>query len=170
MGLLMSKEMLVAVFIGLAVGLFLTYGIYRARLAMSPTPQPAPTPSAATTGTDTSNSSTSNGKLTLVSPEDESVQADKKVTVAGTTVPNAYVVILVNDAETITTSDGAGNFSKEVTLVSGSNVIGVHVLDTTGAQMTLDRTVIVANLDALSATGSATVSPSPTASPKTTKL
>lgn len=154
--------MLVAVFIGLAVGLILTYGIYRARLAMSPTPNPAPTPSADALGTPLP--ATANGKLTLVSPEDESVQADKKVTVAGTTIPNAYTVILVNDAETITTSDGSGNFSKEVALQSGSNVISVHVLDPSGSELTLDRTVIVANLDAL--TASASASPSSSPSPK----
>lgn len=150
----MRKEMIVAILFGLIVGLILTYGFYRARIALGPDPNPiaSPTPGA-------TNSPTPNGdsQITVMSPADESVQAENSTTITGRTLPNSTVVILVNNDEEVTMSDDAGNFSQERTLESGSNVITINVLDTEGNTFTAERTVIVANTEALN--------PSPTATP-----
>jgi len=150
----MRKETIVAILFGLIVGLFLTYGFYRAKLAIGPRPNPVSTPTPGTTPSP----APSTGQLTLISPADESVQADKSTTITGKTVPNATIVILVNDAETVTLSDTTGNFSQARTLESGSNVIVVNVLDVSGGTLVVERTVIVANTEALSPSATATPS------------
>jgi hypothetical protein len=156
----MKKEMLLAIVIGLSLGLLLTYGFYRARLAMTrprnqanivnSTPQPSPVAS-----TD----------LVLISPLDEVVQSERTTQITGTTRPDNFVVIFVNDEEQITQGDSSGNFSVEATLETGSNVIIVQAIDEDGATTTLERTVIVATVSSATPDASESASPSPTASP-----
>jgi len=164
----MKKEIFLAIIIGLLVGLLLTYGFYRTRLALS-RPQtsgvalssPQPSPVIATRD------------LALVSPEDEIVQTEKTTYVTGTTKPNSFVAIFVNNAETLTQADTAGNFSVLVNLETGSNIITVNVIDENGAITSLERTVIIATISndglggtsstsgSATATGSAVKTPAP---------
>lgn len=148
----MRKEIVLAIVIGLAVGLILTYGFYLARTALQRDPSnnlnqqaltsPSPDPSG-------------NGVLSVISPVDESVQSSSSVTITGATIVNSFVVIFVNDEEFITTADESGNFSIEAELEDGSNVITVHAIDEDGKQTTVERTVIVVE-EAPAATTSAT--------------
>lgn len=151
----MRKEMLFAILFGLIVGLILTYGFYRARLAIGPRPNPVVTPSP---GAQTSPSPSNNGQLTILSPEDELVQAERSTTITGKTLANSPIVILVNNDEDVTMSDSSGNFSQQRTLESGSNVIIVTVLDANGNSIVAERTVIVANTEALNLVPNATPS------------
>lgn len=155
--LFMTKEMVLAIVIGLTVGLLLTYGFYRARVMVS---GPATTSTTQTTNTPLPSPSAV-GTLVLISPEDEVVLTEKTLTIAGTTLANAQVVIFVNNEESLTTADSSGNFSTERQLVSGSNVITVHSIDENGNATTVERTVIVANPELLN-----TQEASPSASPK----
>lgn len=146
--------MLISVLIGLTFGLIITYGMYLARTSLSRPPRSTelnapPIPNA---------SPQASGLVSLLSPEDETIQAENTVKVAGTTQPNSYVVVFVNNNDTITTSDTTGNFSVEVTLEAGSNVIAVHMINESGTTEVIERTVIVstASLDnSPSATSSA---------------
>jgi hypothetical protein len=132
----MKKETIIAILIGLSLGLFITYGIYQARTGISRRsndPQlttPAPTENFA-------------GELVLNSPLDESVQAEDVVSVSGTTIPNSFVVVFVGNEETITNSDDSGNFSVEVALEEGANIITVFVIDEDGRTLSVEKTVIV---------------------------
>jgi hypothetical protein len=152
----MKKEMLLAIVIGLSLGLLLTYGFYRARLAMTrPRTQvnqvstsPVPSPTAST-------------DLVIISPADEVVQSERTTQITGTTRPNNFVVIFVNDEEQITQGDADGNFSIEADLETGSNVIIVQAIDEDGATTTVERTVIVATLTGSTPEASASASPSP---------
>lgn len=154
----MKKEMILAIVIGLTLGLLLTYGFYRARQAMTrPKNQlanlqatPTPSPVAST-------------DLVIISPEDEVVQSDRTVQVTGTTKPNNFVIIFVNDSEQITQGDSSGNFSVKADLEVGSNIVIVHAIDEDGAMTTLERTVIVATVASDTATESASPSPGATA-------
>lgn len=166
----MRKEALFAIFFGIVLGLIITYGIYQARSSLfqpqntnnsvllpSPTPQPGDT-----------------GKLVLHSPEDGIVITEPTVTVAGTTVPSSYVVILVGNAETITSSDESGNFSVAVALKDDSNSIAAYTLEEDGTIVVVERTVIVSSVSfdepvpTQAATSSAKVTPSPTTKPTVT--
>ncbi len=165
----MKKEVLFAIFLGLGLGLIVTYGIYTARSAFlnHPTAGTTPTPTASPAA------SPADSSLSLFSPDDESIQFTDSTKVTGTTFPNGHVIIFVNNASTITTADSTGNFSVEVALVEGANVVTVRALDDNGNQAEQRRTVIYSStsLDA-TATASATASPSaklkasPSPSPK----
>lgn len=135
----MRKEILLAIIIGLMVGLVLTYGFYLARNALRRVPSNDPQ----TQTVMLNEADETAGNLSIVSPLDESVQTNRTLTIAGATVPNSFVVIFVNDAENITTADESGNFSIEATLEMGSNLITFHAIDSDGQQTVVERTVIV---------------------------
>ncbi len=133
----MKKEILLAVVVGLSLGLILVYGFYRAKKSdqeladqaatINQTPQPSESPLST---------------LVIHSPEDEIIVAEAGLAVTGTTLPQAFVVIIVNDQEYITSADDSGNFSVNVELEAGSNVIAIHSLDEDGQATNQERTVI----------------------------
>lgn len=135
----MRKEVIIAILIGLVMGLFITYGFYQSQKVADPnqistideleTAEPI--------------SPVENGKLTLFSPEDETVQKDKTVKVAGSTSPNSFVVIFVNNSPIITQADETGNFSREVTLEPLANIISVYSIETDGGTNMVQRAVVV---------------------------
>ncbi len=132
----MKKEIFFAVLLGLAVGLIITYGVYRAQTgsirqqAQTFLESPPPT------------SSPEVSSLVLHSPLDESIVDTAEVAVAGTTQPSSFVVIFTNDKETITTADTTGAFSSKSTLETGSNVITVYSLNEDGQVVTKEIVVI----------------------------
>jgi hypothetical protein len=160
----MKKEIILAIIIGLTLGLVLTYGFYTARRSLSgrgrpqlsATPQPTP-------GVDSE-------LLTILSPQDESVQSKKEVTVTGNTFAKGFVVVFINAKEFITTADDTGNFSVIGELAPGGNTIHVTALDENGQSVSVERTVVFLTSDLLTSTGQATpsakVAPSPSPSPK----
>jgi hypothetical protein len=88
----MKKEVLLAVMIGLTMGLLITYGIYRVQSAMN---QPPATDVLETTvETDQTPAPT---VIALHSPEQGVVQINQELIVTGTTIPDSAVVIFVND-------------------------------------------------------------------------
>lgn len=138
----MKKEVLIAILIGFGLGLSITYGIYRLRTALKDRPQtiadivnstttPAPEPQA---------------MLAVLTPEDGAIQTEKATTVAGSTIPNSLVILFVNDTDFIQTSDVSGNFSFQVDLKDGSNVLITHVVTEGGEVITKEKVVVVSNL------------------------
>lgn len=153
----MKKEVFFAIFLGLSMGLIVTFGIYTARSAFlkkTTTTDVAPTATPSVSPSDTS--------LTLYSPEDESIQTSNLIKVTGTTFPEAHVIVFLNNAATITTADKSGNFSIETKLTDGSTVITVRALDDNGSQAEQRRTVFYSSTD-LDAPITATASASPSA-------
>jgi hypothetical protein len=137
----MKKEIIIAILIGLSLGLFITYGVYQAKtgitnkvgqdqktLALTPVPDQE-----------------FSGELVLNSPEDEIIQTEATTSVSGTTLANSFVVVFVGNDETITSSDESGNFSVEVDLENGVNIISVIVLDENGRSISTKRTLIVSD-------------------------
>lgn len=134
----MKKEVFFAIFLGLFLGIIITYGLYRARTTLlskpntnilNATPSPLPQNSPL-------------GSLSITSPEDEIIQSSAQLTVAGTTEAHSFVVIIVNDQDHITTADDSGAFSVEITLEKGSNVILIKSMDEDGKVVEDERTVI----------------------------
>ncbi len=139
----MKKEILLAILIGLAFGLFITYGLYRVRKAtQSTSTQPVSTTAPAASPA----SEPSSALLTILNPEDNLVQEETSTTVTGTTQPNAIVVLFVNDEENISTADETGNFSFTVDLESGSSILTVHAIDENGESVSATRTIVVSSL------------------------
>jgi hypothetical protein len=138
----MKKEVLVAILIGFGLGLTITYGIYRVRTALQDRPQ---------TIADIVNSTNTpspepQSMLAILTPEDGAIQTEKATTVAGSTIPNAFVVLFINDTDYIQKSDESGNFSFQVDLKDGSNVLIAHVLNETGELITKEKTIIVSEI------------------------
>lgn len=130
----MKKEAIIAILIGLSLGLFITYGVYQARTGIS---RRSNNPQL----TDNQQLETFAGELALNSPLDESVYQESTISVSGTTLPNNFVIIFVGNEETITNSDDSGNFSSQVELEEGANIITVFVIDEDGRSLSATRTV-----------------------------
>jgi hypothetical protein len=138
----MKKEVLIAILIGFSLGLTITYGVYRVRLAMQDQPpsieqivNATPTPA-----------SEAQSIIAVHSPTNGTVQTEASTTVAGTTLPNAFVVLFVNNESYIQTSDATGNFSFEVPLVNGGNILIVHVVNEDGQSISVERTIVVTSV------------------------
>lgn len=153
----MKKEVLIAILIGFGLGLTITYGIYRFRTAFEDSPQTIAEIVSSTTPTPESQS-----LLALLTPEDGAIQTATDTTVAGSTIPDSFVVLFVNDEDFIQKSDESGNFSFQVNLENGSNVIIAHVLNESGEVITKEKTVVVSDIytseNPLEASSSAEVS------------
>ncbi len=135
----MKKEMIISVLVGLIFGLIIVYGVYTAQNSLSKPDQTTQKLEASPT---TEEEHELDGNLSLHSPEDESIVSESTMTIAGTTIAHSYVVIFINDDESITTADESGNFSIEGELELGSNIIEVHVVDEDGNIIVKERTVI----------------------------
>ncbi len=131
----MKKEVFLAIAIGFALGLVITFGIWTANKSLKnlPSAKPTPTPeTVAVTPTPTSASQTAQTSLTLSSPSDEALVTTNKVTVVGKASPQAVVVILSEDGQQIITADAKGEFTTAVTLVPGYNSLRVQAYDPDG--------------------------------------
>lgn len=165
----MKKEILIAVFVGLSMGLIITFGVYRVKNSLTQTP----TTNFIQENLDTDPTATPT-LLALHSPEDGIIQTETELTVTGTTVADAFVVLFVNNTDFISNSDESGNFSFKINLEEGANIIRVHVLDESGTASVEERLVVVssafedleaaqAELEAAQATNSAQNAPADTA-------
>ncbi|MCC6710901.1 MAG: hypothetical protein IT416_00945 [Candidatus Pacebacteria bacterium] len=137
----MKKEIVIAILIGLSLGLFITYGVYQAKTGIDKKADQDQKTLALTPAPDQEFA----GELILNSPNDETIQLETATSVSGTTLPSSFVVVFVGNNEKITTSDESGNFSVEVELETGANIITVVVLDENGRSISLNRTVIVSD-------------------------
>jgi hypothetical protein len=133
----MKKEVFIAVVIGLVLGLFITYGLYTARQALIQPPAISTIP-----GIDETQPAQDTSSLIITSPTDETVTTEKEITVVGSTLAKSFLIIFVNDTETITTADETGNFSVNVQLDPGGNIISVHSLDENGRESIAERAVV----------------------------
>lgn len=136
----MKKEVLIAIIIGLSMGLVITYGVYRVRKTFVSEPATDVTTSPSPTA-----DTVAKTVLAVHSPEDGLVQTENTTNVTGTTLPNAFVVVFVNNQDYITESDDSGNFTFTAELEDQTNVITVHVIDEDGQTYSEERLVVVSN-------------------------
>lgn len=141
----MKKEIVIAIIFGLAVGLIITVGMYRARRAMETVPtedvditqtiQTSPEESAIP-------EDASSGRLRLREPLPDSFTTEKSAQVSGTTLSNSTIVVLQNEREILGSSDTEGNFSIPLTLESGVNVLVIRVLATGENPIEMTRSIV----------------------------
>lgn len=135
----MKKEALLAIVIGILVGLGITFAIYRVRLTLL---QNEPEESTLIESNITPSISPSTEKLLITSPLNESIVSSAQATVSGTAEGNEIVVVMVNDEEYITQADEIGAFAVNVTYSAGSNFITVTAISADGSQKTKELIVI----------------------------
>lgn len=162
----MKKELLFAMSIGLCIGLIITFGMYRARVAMTTNTtvnrNDGTLPTPPVLGKDEEKSNTE--AFVVSQPLDEALLSDPKIQVTGQTYPNAVVVILQEVSEIVGQSDAKGNFSIPITLNAGANMLVIRVLAENRDPLSVTRTVIFSTAD-LSA-GTSTKSATPSSTPK----
>lgn len=136
----MRKEVVIAIILGFALGLVITFGIWKANKALrkeevveepvvvaTVTPEPTPMPEFA---------------LEIFSPEDEGISSEDKVTITGKTLPDSVVAVIYEKGEEIVETDSVGNFEVEVTLVSGTNEIKIVAFGPEGEEVSKDLNIV----------------------------
>jgi len=127
----MKKEVFLAVFVGFALGLIITFGIWTANKSLRPVPvTSSPTPSAEAGVEPTPPAA--QVTLSVSDPVDESVTSTSTVTVTGKTLPSAPVIITGEGVQSIVVADNAGDFEQDVKLEAGYNRLTVSVYDGQG--------------------------------------
>ena len=80
-----------------------------------------------TTQSSSTSSSEQLEKIQLKNPQDQSVITSAKINISGKTTPNSYLAILSNSDIAITKTDNNGDFTKEVELTTGLNLIDLKI-------------------------------------------
>lgn len=137
----MKKESVIVGIFGLSLGLLVAWGIWNFKgsvpqpenLTLSPSPvaqvtSPTPTPP--------------ESLLTLDSPQDESLATDSSVLVAGKTKPESTVVISTNLDDYVLTVSQSGNFSQEVNLEEGENILTVTAYGPNQKEEAVEKRVV----------------------------
>ena len=135
----MRKELLLAIFIGMSMGLIITFGIYQSR---ENTRENKNYQTDDLVKQQVDDGLKESSQLSITTPEESLIVDQENLIVSGNTNPSSFVVIFVNDKENITTADETGNFSLEVTLDDGGNYIEIHSLDEDGNSIIKERSVI----------------------------
>lgn len=120
----MKKEVLVAIVIGFALGLLITFGIWTANKAIQ---NKSEAPSEETEITETAEPTPTpvGFSLNLLSPEDDALIDTNKVELKGSSLAEAIIVIVGENEEKIIEADENGSFATEISLIRGINEITV---------------------------------------------
>lgn len=136
----MKKEVVLAISIGFALGLIITFGIWTANQSLKNLPQSSPKASIIPSPTP-SNSQTTNNQLTINTPDDESLVSTDTVTLSGTSTPQATLLVISESGEQTIVADASGNFSVDIDLITGFNVITVHSYSADGQESSKSLTI-----------------------------
>ncbi len=153
----MRKEVIISIILGLGLGFVITFGMYRTQVALRSTPsskqqaESLKTPVSMIAAPDEQ-------ELAIHNPADGTITPVKTIVVTGTSEPLLPVVLLVNNTEFLSTTDDGGNFSFDVPLDDGSNVLTTYVLLDDGSSFVDQRTVIMGDFNELIDANTATES------------
>lgn len=135
----MIKELLLAVTLGTLLGFGVTGGIVaiqKNRSSVTPETTISPTPTITDTHTndtasnsDNTNVSTNSHQITIESPNNESVVDNSQVTLKGSTTPQSHLIITTPSKTYFAFADNAGNFSTDIEIDSGVNIIQIDSVD-----------------------------------------
>ncbi len=150
----MRKEVLVAILLGLGIGVVVALGIFTARKALIAAPEAEKMEQGGAAKSATSNQQQATGSaiggektekqhaVTLTSPNDGLVTANEKITLAGATTPGSTVAVTGGETDTVVAADEKGQFSAEITLVGGDNEIRIVSFGPKGEKAEAALTVV----------------------------
>ncbi len=165
----MRKEILLAIIIGILVGLGVTFGLYliRQRLGDTSTINTIEQSRQGENTTGNNNNEALSGTLTVQQPTADTYTTQSEIRVVGRAIPNSYIVVLSGENEFVTTADTDGDFSLIIQLVAGGNRVSIIATSPDGDQETLVRSIVYSTVDLNNPTASesatATTSAQPTA-------
>lgn len=137
----MRKEILLAVFVGITLGLMITFGIYQ-NSENNKTGQNSTTDQLVKNSVSTESANIADPQLVINSPEEDLFTNEEELIVSGSGIPNNFVIVLINNLENITNTDESGNFSLKIKLNDGGNLIEIISIDEDGKQISKQRTVL----------------------------
>ncbi len=79
--------------------------------------------------------------LTIATPADEQVVANKTINITGNTIPDATVLVSTEIGDQVTTTAQNGNFQVTINLDNGENLIYITAIAPNGEEVTLIRTI-----------------------------
>lgn len=134
----MKKEVLLAIIIGIILGLIIMAGakfnsIKNLITAENSNPEILDTVSPVPTTTPTPTPEPALA-ISILSPENESLVDTSPVELAGKTSPLSTVVIIAEEDEVILRSSEQGDFKAEVDLIGGENIIEITAYDSEGRE------------------------------------
>ncbi len=135
---LMKTEKIVLSFIAVVVGILvagLIFYLYQATKTISPSNTKTVSPSSVTP------TPKSTIFLSLDRPKDEEVVDTKTITISGKTAPDATIVISTPSDDQVISPAKNGNFSSNVTIGDGENLITVTAIAVNGEEVKILRTV-----------------------------
>ena len=128
----MKKEVLIAIVIGFALGLIITFGLWSAnrRMGQENEEEIQPTPTASIlTPTPTP---VPDFYLEITSPPNNYLSDQDSLEIKGKTNPETIVVFLYNEGEMILKSEQDGSFAGQIELVGGVNEVRISAFDQEG--------------------------------------
>lgn len=139
----MRKEVIIAIFAGLTIGLLLAFGIYRVN---SSTPPNDPSNSQAQNNqnlTNTNSGTNQQIKLSLANIEDGTIFTDSPITIEGLTTAGNTVVVSTPSEDYMFKSQIDGSFSQEIKPSTGVNVVTVMSYNpSTQSTETITNTIV----------------------------
>ena len=137
----MKKEVVLAIVIGFAIGLLITFGIYTARTALETAQETEPDSSLVTP------EATSSAKLTIETPPPNALSDTDTITLKGRSSPEAIVTIITESGQQIITADKDGTFQTEIELIGGINEIQISAFTAEGDKSSTELTVVYSTAD-----------------------
>ncbi|MBI2309436.1 hypothetical protein HYU89_00885 [Candidatus Collierbacteria bacterium] len=146
----MRKEFVVAIFLGLIVGLLIVVGIVIARQALEKHQAgsegtangSSPISTSLSTASPTATPTPPKHSVTIDQPEDNSVVSSSELMISGKTTPESTLAIVSEKNEYFASSDEAGLFSQKIELVTGVNEIKIASLAPNEEQAEITLTVV----------------------------
>ncbi|MFH2061764.1 MAG: hypothetical protein ABIJ43_02150 [Candidatus Beckwithbacteria bacterium] len=127
----MKKEALIAIVVGLILGLIITVGIYTANRSINQL-KANKVAKSDTTATPLPPNQPEEKSLEITSHESFDLINQSEVTLSGIAWSDAVIALLTEDQELLTTADPDGIFSFNFDLIKGYNEIQVIATDDTG--------------------------------------
>lgn len=137
----MRKEILLAVFVGITLGLMITFGIYQ-NSENAKTGQNNNTDQLINNPISSESAVIQDSQLVINSPEENLLSNEEDLIISGSSAPNSFIIVFVNDEESISNADESGNFSIKVKLDEGGNLIEINSINEDGKKTSKQRTVI----------------------------
>ncbi|MCX6816464.1 MAG: hypothetical protein NTZ93_01155 [Candidatus Beckwithbacteria bacterium] len=129
----MKKELLIAVVIGLSLGLIVALGIFTANQALNTQKQKKSTQTSTSPITTITNQQKT---LNITSPENFDLINQSDITLSGIAWPNAVIALLTETQSYLTLADSEGIFTFKIKLIKGFNEITIIASDETGFTQT----------------------------------
>lgn len=131
----MRKEVVAAIFLGVALGLLAMGGFWWSKQGDQKTSElvtPVEEQEIPQVAKEESLPETSEVLLEIESPDEGVIVDSEEVEIVGKTVPEAVVVFIYPEGETIVTADDEGLFKGTVVLAGGANEIKIDAYDYQG--------------------------------------